>query len=108
MDEKLELLTNGADDYITKPFNIDEVLARVKIQLRHAGNEKEDEKIKIDGFELDIKTHQIWIEGKELKKLTRQEFEILRLLAQNSAKKQFLHMRGRKNIWAKQKHSMCI
>jgi len=55
----------------------------VKIQLRHAGNEKEDEKIKIDGFELDIKTHQIWIEGKELKKLTRQEFEILRLLAQN-------------------------
>ncbi len=83
MDEKLELLTNGADDYITKPFNIDEVLARVKIQLRHAGHEKEDEKIKIDGFELDIKTHQIWIEGEELKKLTRQEFEILRLLAQN-------------------------
>ena len=62
MDEKLELLTNGADDYITKPFNIDEVLARVKIQLRHAGNEKEDEKIKIDGFELDIKTHQIWMQ----------------------------------------------
>ena len=56
MDEKLNLLQNGAD---------------------------EDEKIKIDGFELDIKTHQIWIEGEELKKLTRQEFEILRLLAQN-------------------------
>ena len=83
MDEKLNLLQNGADDYITKPFNIDEVAARVKIQLRHAGHEKEDEKIKIDGFELDIKTHQIWIEGEELKKLTRQEFEILRLLAQN-------------------------
>ena len=74
MDEKLNLLQNGADDYITKPFNIDEVAARVKIQLRHAGHEKEDEKIKIDGFELDIKTHQIWIEGEELKKLTRQEF----------------------------------
>lgn len=83
MNEKLNLLQNGADDYITKPFNIDEVAARVNIQLRHAGHEKEDEKIKIDGFELDIKTHQIWIEGEELKKLTRQEFEILRLLAQN-------------------------
>lgn len=37
---------------------------------------KRMKKIKIDGFELDIKTHQIWIEGEELKKLTRQEFEI--------------------------------
>lgn len=83
MDEKLNLLQNGADDYITKPFNIDEVAARVKIQLRHAGHEKEDKKIKINGFELDIKTHQIWIDGEELRKLTRQEFEILRLLAQN-------------------------
>ncbi len=83
MDEKLNLLQNGADDYITKPFNIDEVAARVKIQLRHAGYEKEDKKIKINGFELDIKTHQIWIDGEELRKLTRQEFEILRLLAQN-------------------------
>ena len=81
--DKILGLEYGADDYITKPFNIDEVAARVKIQLRHAGHEKEDEKIKIDGFELDIKTHQIWIEGEELKKLTRQEFEILRLLAQN-------------------------
>ena len=83
MDEKLNLLQNGADDYITKPFNIDEVAARVKIQLRHAGHEKEDKKIKINGFELDIKTHQIWIDGEELRKLTRQEFEILKLLAQN-------------------------
>ena len=111
MDEKLNLLQNGADDYITKPFNIDEVAARVKIQLRHAGHEKEDEKIKIDGFELDIKTHQIWIEGEELKKLTRQEFEILRLLAQNPkrvfSKEAIFTYAWQEEIYGRNKNTRC-
>lgn len=80
MAEKLDLLTSGADDYITKPFDINEVIARVQIQLRHAGQEAEPDRIECGGITLDDKTHQIWVEGQEILHLTRQEYAILELL----------------------------
>ena len=80
MEEKLDLLTSGADDYITKPFDINEVIARVQIQLRHAGQEAEPDRIECGGITLDDKTHQIWVEGQEILHLTRQEYAILELL----------------------------
>ena len=78
MEEKLDLLTSGADDYITKPFDINEVIARVQIQLRHAG--QEPDRIECGGIALDDKTHQIWVDGQEILHLTRQEDAILELL----------------------------
>ena len=44
LDEKVKVLTSGADDYITKPFEIREVLARIQVQLRHT-EEKEIKRI---------------------------------------------------------------
>ena len=80
MEEKLDLLTSGADDYITKPFDINEVIARVQIQLRHAGQEAEPDRIECGGITLGDKTHQIWVDGQEILHLTRQEYAILELL----------------------------
>ena len=80
MAEKLDLLTSGADNYITKPFDINEVIARVQIQLRHAGQEAEPDRIECGGITLDDKTHQIWVDGQEILHLTRQEYAILELL----------------------------
>lgn len=83
LDEKLSLLTGGADDYITKPFAIKEVIARVQIQLRHAGQEPENELLSHRDMVLDKTTHQVRIAEKDLPKITKQEFAILELLLKN-------------------------
>jgi len=84
LDEKINLLTNGADDYITKPFEIKEVIARVQVQLRHAAQESPitsaQHTLTYRGLTLDKDTFQVSVEGKILPKITRQEFAILELL----------------------------
>ena len=84
LDEKVEVLTSGADDYITKPFEIREVLARVQVQLRHK-EEKEAEhyNLSFKDMVLNRDTFQIRINGRILPKITKQEFAILELLLRN-------------------------
>lgn len=80
LDEKIDMLTKGADDYITKPFELAEVLARIQVQLRHAGRDTESREIVWRDMILDRNSYQISIGGKEIQKITRQEFAILELL----------------------------
>lgn len=79
LDEKVDLLKAGADDYITKPFEIKEVLARIQVQLRRASPQEEKKILSFQGLKVDRTTFQVWAEGKEIPKITRQEFAILEL-----------------------------
>lgn len=87
--DKIMGLTTGADDYITKPFNPLELVARVKSQLRryltfNNFNPPENRKgiIQVDDLTININTHEVKINGKDIK-LTPREFAILQLLAEN-------------------------
>lgn len=80
IDSKVAFLQNGADDYITKPFDIKEVLARVEVQIRRMGNLPEQKNLIYRDLEIDKETYTVSVGGKTLPKITRQEFAILELL----------------------------
>ncbi|MCQ1531327.1 response regulator transcription factor [Lutispora saccharofermentans] len=85
--DKIMGLSTGADDYVTKPFNPLELIARVKSQLRrytrlNIPNEKKKDEIDIGNLSINVATHEVIVDGKEVK-LTPREFDILELLARN-------------------------
>ena len=86
--DKIMGFENGADDYITKPFNVLEVKARLKAIIRRNEsnrNEKRPEQVKNGDFCLDIGNRRLFIMDEEIN-LTQREFEILELLVLNAGK----------------------
>ena len=84
LDDKIGILTSGADDYITKPFEIREVIARIQVQLRHSqDNKMEDNMLSYRDITLDKNVFEVRIGGEVLPKITKQEFAILELLIRN-------------------------
>ena len=79
MDSKVDMLLSGADDYVVKPFEIREVLARVQVQLRKRTGQEEKKVLEHNGLLLDTEEHQIYVDGVRLEGITRQEFLILQL-----------------------------
>ena len=112
LDEKIGLLTSGADDYITKPFEIQEVLARIQVQLRHMQQEPEHKSVSYKNLELDRERFEVRIAGVLLPKITKQELQFWSfywsIRNRSSAKKRFLNMRGMNTIWERQRHWMYI
>jgi len=83
---KVQALDAGADDYVTKPFGINELLARVRANLRRAPQEESDGGVVEDGdFHIDLDAHTATVRGRELK-LTPKEFDLLAFFAQNPRK----------------------
>lgn len=82
---KIEALDAGADDYITKPFSTQELLARVRAHLRRAPERELDAPIEAGDFVIDVAAHSVMVNGKAVH-LTPKEFELLLHLARNSGK----------------------
>lgn len=80
--DKVKGLDQGADDYMTKPFGVMELISRVKAMLRRV-NLSIDSKLEFDGIVLDDAKHQVVVEGKECE-LTYKEFELLKYLMKNA------------------------
>lgn len=84
LDDKLEGLSNGADDYITKPFHIEELIARVNIQLRKNNSGKIKELLEFSDIKLDLKKCEIECTTTgETIEIGNKEFQILEYFMQN-------------------------
>lgn len=82
IDEKVTTLDLGADDYITKPYNLEEISARIRAIQRRKHNRNEN-KIKVGNVTLDLEAHMVYI-GKESIKLSRREYTLFeRLMEQH-------------------------
>lgn len=81
--DKVKGLDIGADDYLTKPFGVMELISRVKALLRRANSEKEETLLKIGGIYLDHERHAVYVKDEALE-LTYKEYELLRLLMLNA------------------------
>jgi two-component system, OmpR family, KDP operon response regulator KdpE len=82
---KVAALDEGADDYITKPFSMQELLARVRAQLRKSARQPEASQISVGDFEIDTQQHSVRVREQEVH-LTPKEFALLLFFARNPSR----------------------
>ena len=82
VEDRVNGLDLGADDYLVKPFAFEELLARIRVMLRKPSGEKSSS-LQIGDMEMRLDTQQVFRQGKEIK-LSGKEFSILRYMAQNA------------------------
>lgn len=100
-EDKITALDSGADDYLTKPFNTDELQARIRVALRHKSSksaEQENSSVFINGsLKIDFAQGCVYVEEEEVH-LTAIEYKLLCLLARNEGKV-LTHNHIKKEIW---------
>ncbi len=96
--EKIEALDQGADDYVTKPFNTGELLARLRAALRRAGRSKAEEPVfRCGAVEVDLSARRVTRNGQPVK-LTATEYVLLRLFIQHAGKV-LTHWQILREVW---------
>jgi two-component system KDP operon response regulator KdpE len=96
-DEKVTALDSGADDYVTKPFGIGELLARMRVALRKSIQQSPEPVYRVDGLEVDLEHRRVVAQGKEVQ-LTPTEYDLLRLLVTHAGKV-LTHNQILRQIW---------
>ncbi|MEM9927729.1 MAG: response regulator transcription factor [Cyanobacteria bacterium P01_D01_bin.50] len=84
LDDTVSGLESGADDYITKPFRFEELLARIRVQLRkvHQPTGKDETKLQIGNLTLNLLTRQVWLGDTEIE-MSAREFNLTEILARH-------------------------
>src|SRR5262245_1325349 len=82
---KVQALDLGADDYLTKPFGADELMARLRVALRHAANTRGGAVFEMDGLRVDFDRRQVQVLGREIA-LTPKEYDVLKYLVTNAGR----------------------
>lgn len=82
VSDKVNLLLNGACDYLTKPFDIQELLARITVQFRSQKVTETKQMLRYQEIEMDAEAHELRVDGQPVR-VTRTEFAILKLLILN-------------------------
>ncbi len=82
----MSALDEGADDFVMKPFNAEELLARIRVALRHKGTvKKQMSEFELDSLKIDFEKRKIFVHGQEIH-LTPIEYKMMTLLVNNSGK----------------------
>jgi two-component system KDP operon response regulator KdpE len=95
--DKIAALDNGADDYVTKPFNSGELLARLRVAMRHAQPASDVAIFRSGQLEVDLTARVVKLRGKEVK-LTATEYGLLRLFVQHAGKV-LTHRQILREVW---------
>ena len=82
VDNKVDVLLNGAADYMTKPFDIKELLARIVVQFREHSQKTDSDVLEFEGVQMNTVSHVVSVEEHGVR-LTKTEYAILKLLMQN-------------------------
>ncbi|OGV71564.1 MAG: DNA-binding response regulator [Lentisphaerae bacterium RIFOXYB12_FULL_65_16] len=96
-EDKIVALDNGADDYVTKPFSTGELLARLRVALRHAQPASETVIFRTGDLEVDLSARRVTVKGQEVR-LTATEYALLRLLVRHAGKV-LTHRQILREVW---------
>ncbi|MGE5141386.1 MAG: response regulator [Rudaea sp.] len=96
-DDKVAALDAGADDYLTKPFGSQELLARLRAALRRAARTADEPVFTVDGLNVDLARRSVMVEGREVQ-LTPTEYDLLRVLVTNAGKV-ITHHQLLRSVW---------